>query len=355
MADNVTIPTTGSGDPTPKIATDQIPTTLEHYQYIKVADGTPNSTMNMLVTGQREALVAERTLLFADTFNTSPDTNFWNTSTGTTLSGVSNNVSGGVLQLSTGTTANATARITSLAVLRLLPGSSNWYHAWVSFGDTGTANNVRNFGIYSTTDGYFFQLSSGGLSIGSRKASSDTLVPHGSFSENDFTMDTNYHKYEILVGANGAWFFVDGLIRHKLNPNVSAPYVNTTDFPLEFDDINTGGITTNLLMNVLQVGYWRIGQPTQRPRYRRFVSPVTNGVLKLGPGTLRRVIVNGSTAGTATFADNASSTAAGIITALNVTTGAGSGNSRNVELDLDFSLGLVMTTTAGFDITVVWD
>lgn len=49
MADNVTIPTTGSGDATPKVATDQIPGTLEHYQYMKIADGTADSVNKLVV------------------------------------------------------------------------------------------------------------------------------------------------------------------------------------------------------------------------------------------------------------------------------------------------------------------
>lgn len=44
MADNVTVPASGTGDATPKVATDQIPVTLEHYQKIKIADGTADST-----------------------------------------------------------------------------------------------------------------------------------------------------------------------------------------------------------------------------------------------------------------------------------------------------------------------
>lgn len=49
MADNVTVPTTGTGDATPKIATDQIPGTLEHVQLVKIYDATADSTNRWIV------------------------------------------------------------------------------------------------------------------------------------------------------------------------------------------------------------------------------------------------------------------------------------------------------------------
>ncbi|MGB8644038.1 MAG: hypothetical protein WCF84_02285 [Anaerolineae bacterium] len=45
MADNITIPATGSGDNTPVVATDQVGTV--HYQRVKLVDGTPDSSANI--------------------------------------------------------------------------------------------------------------------------------------------------------------------------------------------------------------------------------------------------------------------------------------------------------------------
>lgn len=351
MADNTQLPATGTGTADIKVATDQIPGSLEHYQYFKMADGTANSTWNQIVTGQHEGLVAERTLLFGDTFNAALDTGHW---TSTLVGSGANSISGGLLIQATGATANSTVLLRSLPVHRLLPGSYNLFSTVAAF-DAGAANNLRNWGVYSATDGFFFQLNSGGLSIASRKASSDTLVAHGSFSEADFTMDTNYHRYEILIGSMSAWFYVDGVIRHKLSANPAAPWTNTTDFPIALENLNSGGSTSNLSAFYAAAGYWRLGHPLQRPRWKHFGTNQTNTTIKTGAGTLRRVIINASTGGTATFADLVGSTASAIITVLNVTTGAGSGNARNAEFDLDFYTGLSVTSTAGFDFTVVYD
>lgn len=53
MADNITIPATGSGDATPIVATDQIGTT--HYQKVKLVDGTAESATAIAAGGGVEA------------------------------------------------------------------------------------------------------------------------------------------------------------------------------------------------------------------------------------------------------------------------------------------------------------
>jgi hypothetical protein len=52
VADSVQLPATGSGTADVIVRTDQDPTTLEHYQYVKLADGADGSFVPIATEGQ---------------------------------------------------------------------------------------------------------------------------------------------------------------------------------------------------------------------------------------------------------------------------------------------------------------
>lgn len=352
----LTIPATGSGTATPVVATDVV--AAAHAQFMKIMDGTLGQGTSFWIPPTREAVTTVRTSLFGDPFNsiTGPDVVAAVGAWIQTLAGTgSAAVSGGELQLATGATASSLASLTSRYVSRLLSGTLNLFTGHFRFTDgaAGTAANIRSWGAASTIDGYMFQLTAGGLQATSRRAGSDTQVAHGSFSEGAYTLDANIHKYQILYGDSEAYFFIDNALVHRIGPSgLAAPIINTTNLPILLRNDNqslSGSASVNLFCH--NCGIFRLGEPLERSRSRRFITAVTNTILKPEAGTLRRVIVTRAGASQlATFGDDTASSATNTIAVIDGAT------VRNVELDIDFSNGLVLSlaNSAG-EIVVVFD
>lgn len=353
---NVIIPTTGAGTATPKVGVDLL-ATGENIQFAKIMDGTLGQTSSLWIPPTREMVTTVRTSLFGDPFNstTGPDVVASVGAWIQTLAGTgSAAVASGELQVATGATASSVSQLVSRYISRLMSGTLNLFTGHFRFTDgaAGTALNLRNFGAFNTQDGYFYQLSSAGISVASRRAGSDTIVAHGSFSEGAYTLDANIHKYQILYGDNEAYFLIDNVLVHKLI-GTAAPIVNTTNLPITLRNDNlalTG--SANVSMFCHNVGIFRLGEPLERARWRHFTTAVTNQVIKAEAGTLRRVVVAQQlTSGqTLTLGDD---TAAATTNTIGVFDGTGA---RNYELDIDFSNGLVATlSNSGGHIILIFD
>lgn len=283
------------------------------------------------------------------------DTNFWS-ETGTTANG-SVTQSGGQVILTTTVDSGSAAVYTSIRSGRYISGSSNKFRAVVRFPDLGSAgnNNVREFGAFMATDGFLFQLNANVFNIVVRKNGvADQVIAKASWTGTHaaaFTLDTNVHTYEIQWTNSSAWFFIDDNIVHTVVGSTS-PSTETLTFPVKARNINTG-IGAALSINIRTMSILRMGHEKSRPhwKYSNDAVAAAAGLLKVGAGTLHRVI-NGNNKGTLALYDCATTGAlSGQICLLDLTQMVGS-----IEFSLDFQVGLIMVQTdAASETTIVYE
>jgi hypothetical protein len=230
----------------------------------------------------------------------------------------------GEYQIATGTTSASTAMVNTASattgeVFRLTSGAEYTFGCISRFADTGTANNVRRIGMFTVSgttpqDGYAFELNGTTFQIATYKAGVATTVASGSFSRNStapFTIDTNYHRYEITFHHSDIAFSIDGVVRHILSGiGISTPRTAATNLPINVSNIN-GAITTNVVMAVLCAWLTRKGsiRYTDIPYFPinkvvQYTTTQTSAVV-LAPTSGRRLVitsaqiqVGGTTAGT---------------------------------------------------------
>lgn len=274
------------------------------------------------------------------------DTNNW---TSTLAGSGAVSLGSGEVQLRTNTTANSTAMVRSNSLGRLISGTTNYSAIVMRLGDTGVANNQKKWGAYSATAGYFFLLDGAVFKVASRKTSTDTVI--SSFNGgNTPVVDTNYHIYEIYSIGQFAWLFQDGKLIHKFSPAnatlVDDPSANIT---FENNNISSGAIDTS--MWVTNAEMFRLGIPQLRSNFTR-ISTATSTLLKTGPGTLSKVIINtkGTTTANMTIYDNTSATGTiiGTLDCVNAVS-----NVIPYEVEFNNGLFIVTTATAG-DYTVIY-
>ena len=278
------------------------------------------------------------------------DTNFWTEAvTGSGSVAQAN----GIITLETGGTANSTAQYQTVRVARWVPGQENTFRTVSRIPDAGATNNVRRWGAYNTTDGFFFSLNGTTLNIGSRKASSDTLVPSGSWNgnahglTNPFTLDANFHIWEVKYTYADVHFYIDHKIVHTLIPT-TAFYTATLDLPVTIQNINSGGGTSDVTIETGVAFITRIG-PLETDNVMRNITGAGTTTLKYGAGRLHRVVLN-STGGTSVALYDNTTAAAPLIATL-VTGAIG-----NVDFFGPFFTGLtIVTTGSGCDITVIYE
>lgn len=301
----------------------------------------------------RDLAVAQRTSLIADNFRQAGglDTQTWTPAvTGSGTAAITN----GRLQLSTGTTANSTAKVTSTPLGRFMSGSLQVFRVGIKLANGGVANNKVRWGVYTDTSGYFYELDGTTLYAVSRRAGTDTRVAAANWNTiSTFTVQVagGSNRYEISYFGNTAYFLVNGETHHVMSGEVGGlPRTNETNFPNRFENINSGGSTTNVDLIVTGTSQQRYGPDRTEPRYLRILGAATT-VVKGDSGNLHRIIVgNGSGANTVTAYDNTAASGT-VISVLNVNKLQG-----NVDYLCNFYNGLtIVTIGADTDITVVWD
>lgn len=319
--------------------------TVPATQSAVIVGGIDGSSANALRVHQTDDLqIAERqswlNYSFDQTDTTLDTTAFWTsavTGTGATTQ------TAGVGTLSTGVTANSTVAITSTPIARLLPNTTNEYATFLQTGNTGVTNNIRRWGAFDANNGYFFALNGTTLQFVTRKATVDTPV-----TISTFTLDTNFHHYQILYNGMGAVALIDGVSVSNLSPiAASAPTAND-NLPIRFDNNNSGGLNTNQTLVARYAMLSGFGVAARRSRFISLAAAATT-VVKRGPGTLRKVMVNNlALASTVTLTDN---TAAGG-TAIAIISSATIGS---FIYDLDFNVGLTCVIAGTPNITVIFD
>lgn len=296
------------------------------------------------ISPNNTAKVAEYKTLINYSFNqtdTTVDAQFWTTSvTGTG----SVTQSSGIGTLANGATANSTASIQSIIVGRLMSGNYNSYSTDVQVADTGIANNVRSWGVYDANNGYLFKLNGTTFQTVVRKATVDTAT-----TVSGFTLDTNFHKYEIIFNGMSVFFLIDGnTIATVSNISSSAPTAND-NLPVRFETVNSGGLAVTHNLVTRSVGLSTFGANVSRTRFITLNAAATT-VIKRGPGTLRRVIINttGGLGASLSIFDNT----AGSGTSMGV---SNTGTIGNFEFDLEFNIGLTVVIAGTPNITFVYE
>lgn len=284
--------------------------------------------------------------LVGENFNDNTlDANFWTAAIGTGGTVAPTN---GEVTLSTGTTANNAVSLQSAQNGRFIAGAPHKVNIALRLGDTGTVNNTRRWGAFTSgpTDGAYFQLSGTTLSLVTCNTGSCVSVSNGSFNGDagsTVTLDTNTHTYEIVFTHDMVYFYIDETLVDTQTFSTT-PWTSTMNLPIRLENTNSGGSTTNVSMYTVEAVLVRLGLPHTQP-VSYFQSGTTAGVtLKLGAGTLHGCIISNVTVNSVvTLYDSRTATGT-------VLWSSGAMGAQTIPFDLDFknvefSNGLTETIT----------
>lgn len=273
--------------------------------------------------------------------------------------------SAGVLTLSTGSSANGMARLTTISKARSLSGKTNLFRANARFGDTGATGNTREFGIYSDANGQFvFRLSGPTFSIVTKKLGVETVVNNGSFNGNgnssgvSWSLNTNFHAFEILYISSSIRFIIDNEPIHTVI-SVTTSIVSSLVGQLYAQTSNTGGATTN---NILEMTSWSVsvlGGSINNPQFYNCNGVGETRTLKGGGGTLQSISIGrlGGLGATLTIYD--STTGSGTIICIFDLTSAGALGTNMFGIEgVNFYNGLTYVTSGSVSpasVTFFWE
>lgn len=300
----------------------------------------------------QDLAVAGRQRLVGDTFKIAAvDTTLWASTVGGSGTAAA---SGGEARLRTGVTADSSILLRSTIVGRFLTGTANVFVSGVRLSEAGVANNRRRWGVYTATDGYYFEME--GLVLYAVVLKSGVATQIASTTWNILSTTTSpidvtlYHRYEILYFGNTCYFVVDGVVRHKLSGQVSTPRTAKMNFPIAHENANFGGGTTDVSLFISGTAISRFGPEFSRPRFKHFDGNTTV-VLKSESGTLHRVLINRQAIAFATLRLYDGVDATGVLIAsIDLTKVVGF-----LNYGVDFSTGLYAEITNPGSVTVVFD
>ena len=296
--------------------------------------------------------VAEATRLVGTTFiGTTKDTNFW---TETVLNSASVAQANWLITLTSGTNSNGSIIYQSVRKARFIPVMVNIFRA-VGKMDSAIANNTRIWGMFDGTDGAWFELTGTTMNIVTKAwASSAIKVPTASWNvDTSFTMDTNFHWYEIRCWYESYHFYIDWNLVHEISISGSATLPsNTLTLPVYLQNINSGNTTTKDMSFVL-ASIYRLGKLETAPTFRNITGVNSSQILKYGAWMLHNIIVwTPVNNATISIYDNISGTG-NPITKLTLPSGA-----TPIELDfhVGFSTGLnIVPSSTSLNITVSYE
>lgn len=218
------------------------------------------------------------------------DPNYW-----IAVSGVSGSLvqSQSQLTLSTSTVANNAVSLQSKVTARFVSDQILICRSYIRCPDTGTANNVRRWGAFTSNDGAFFELTGSTFRIVTRKAGSDIQIPSGSFNGtiSSFTIDTNAHIYEIYWDEEHVIYSIDGRLAHTVTA-LTASWTSQLGLPVRVENSNSANSTSNVSIQVNSAMISRLGQPQSQP-ISNFQNGTVTATLKYGPGNLHGLVIAG--------------------------------------------------------------
>lgn len=206
--------------------------------------------------GELLVSTGSKTIVNSDHFGNGIDSGEWTTTTSGT-GAIS--ATAGVGRFVTGTTANSSVTLIATQTWPYRPGSLTVFDTDVRMGDTGTTNNTRQWGMFTANDGYFFELSGTTFSAVNRSSVSGAPVDTKT-TITAFTKDTSFHDYQIRFQKDYVAFIIDGVEYVALSNSSSTARTATLDLPISFGNVNSGGGTTNVTMDVREVSQSTIGQ-----------------------------------------------------------------------------------------------
>ena len=286
----------------------------------------------------------------------SVDTNYWSKVIKTGLANATQFEASGTL--STGTTANGDILLNSVRTARYVGGAANRYRGIVRV-PTALGANVRRWGAFDATDGYFFQWDGSALSVVSRKSGTDTPTYSNSFNgEIGGTFTPNSlvaYTYEIFYTNKSAWFMVDGLLLHKLTFN-STTGVGNINLKIGLQNTNSAGNVNDNQLMVRTSSISRLGNAQSQPVGAFQSGQIASRTLKYGTGNLRSATLSALTNNSiVTLYDNTSATGTIIWSSGAHSTGNLVPYPVNFN-DIVFSTGLALAVTgANLNILVIYE
>lgn len=280
---------------------------------------------------------------------TTKDTNFWTevlVGTGTVAQ------AGGLVTLATGTTANSSASYTTTRIARFVPATTQVFRYLGTLSNTGTANNLRKWGIFDTDNGLWFELNGTAFNIVTRAGGVDTTIAQASWSEdNSFVLDTNIHSFEIRVSYRTADFYIDDVYVHDITlAGTAALAWQSLDLPAAFRNTNSAGQTANVSMSCILCTVFRLGKLETEASYKHITTAATT-VCKYGAGRLHRITINNAGGTLCTVYDNT----AGSGTVIAIINTPAQANPVTLEYGIPFGTGLTIVSTGTWDLTVIME
>ena len=286
------------------------------------------------------------------------DTNFWTKTTQTGTGDASQ--ANAQLTLTTGATANSSIIVNSVMYARYVGSYGTYYRGAIRTPAVSivTGSNVKRWGAFSATNGFFLEYNGTTLSMICRKTSSDTnKISSGSFNGVmglTYVLDANVHVYEIYWTNRSAWFFIDDKLIHQFS-GLTTQLSDTTTLPVGMQCTNSGGNTGVNTLEVRSSSINRLGPLSTEASYKS-ITTATTTTLKYGAGRLIRIVVNdvtNPTAGNVTIYD--SITGGGTIIATVYVPKNNAANPFSLEFGCPFHTGLTIVTDQASKITVIYE
>lgn len=294
---------------------ESLPRTLDRNGNLKIS--TPTDMLGFIQdnTPNNESLVTNKIRLVGTIFSGSVlDSRFWTNavSTGTVAQTNSEVI------LTSGTASPHYAQLYTSRRAKWTSGTSNKYRAQLRFGDSGTANVNRRWGIGwgatmpTVTDGAYFKLYGTTFTIATLRNTSEAEIAQGSFN-GDYgpyynpTLTVNA-TYEILYTLGNVYFYVNGTLLHKASFSTTHWTANTITFHA-FADVNNTGASSAVTMTFRMMNISRLGLAQSQPTsyYHANGTTAAGGVnLKIGAGSIRCITIQALNNAVVTLADSTS-------------------------------------------------
>ena len=299
----------------------------------------------VFVSRQRELTTSPVFRLVGSSIHgTDYDTSFW-------LSGGINGgtvVIDGEVKMNTSTNVAGASTWSSVAKARYVTGSDNLFRGQARLITPPVAGNYRRFGAYTSTDGFFYQVSGTTFGIGHRRKGTETIIENGSFNGRygpSLLLDLSTKEFEIEYGVAGAKWYVAKKLLHEIDVTTD-PLSDVFNLPVYVENVNTGSAVDNE-QHIYNLSIFRIGE-LQTYNRSKYISTNTTTICKLGAGRLHRVIVTDN-AGRITLYDSKTATGT-IIAVIDASRVFGS-----IEFSTSFSNGLTIVTAGGSKVSVIYE